>query len=69
MAKFFINRPIFAAVISVIITLAGGIAVDVAAGRAVSGNHAADRAGELHLSRRELARSWPKRSPRRSSSR
>ena len=27
MAKFFINRPIFAAVISVIITLAGGIAV------------------------------------------
>jgi multidrug efflux pump len=27
MAKFFINRPIFAAVISVVITLAGGIAV------------------------------------------
>ena len=27
MASFFINRPIFAAVISVVITLAGGIAV------------------------------------------
>ena len=27
MAKFFIDRPIFAAVISVVITLAGGIAV------------------------------------------
>ena len=54
MAKFFINRPIFAAVISVIITLAGGIAVVHAAGRAISRNHSADRAGELHLSRRQL---------------
>src|SRR5436190_13413511 len=27
MARFFINRPIFAAVISIVITLAGGIAV------------------------------------------
>ena len=30
MASFFINRPIFAAVISVIITLCGGIAVMLA---------------------------------------
>ena len=69
MAKFFINRPIFAAVISVVITLAGGIAVDAAAGGAVSRDHAADSAGELHLSRALAARSWPKRLPLPSSSR
>ena len=44
MAKFFIERPIFAAVISVIITLAGGIAVMLLPVAQYPGNHAADRA-------------------------
>ena len=42
---------------------------DDAAGCPVSGDHAADGAGELHLSRAPAPRSWPKPSPPRSSSR
>ncbi len=42
-STFFINRPIFASVLSIIITLAGGIALLVPAGGAVPRHHAADR--------------------------
>ena len=42
-SHFFIDRPIFAAVISIVITLIGGLAYFDAAGRAVSGDRAADR--------------------------
>ena len=52
-SKFFIDRPIFASVLSIIITLAGGIAVCHAADRAVSRDHAADGRGLGHLSRRQ----------------
>ncbi len=51
-AKFFIERPIFAWVISIVILLLGGVAVVDAAGRAVSEHHAPQRAGDRQLSRR-----------------
>ena len=50
MARFFINRPIFAAVISVHDHAGRRHRRDAAAGGAVSRDHAADGAGELHLS-------------------
>ena len=52
-SRFFIDRPIFASVLSIVITLAGGIAVCHAAGRAVPGDHAADGRGLGVLSRRQ----------------
>ena len=42
-SRFFIDRPIFAAVLSIVITLAGGDRRLHAAARAVSADHAADR--------------------------
>ena len=44
-SHFFIDRPIFAAVLSIVITLTGGIALCLAADRAVSPDHAAGGAG------------------------
>ena len=41
-SRFFIDRPIFASVLSIVITLAGGLARVHAADRAVSRDHAAD---------------------------
>ncbi len=41
-SRFFIDRPIFATVLSIAITLAGGLALSVAADRDVSPDLAAD---------------------------
>ena len=51
MTRFFIDRPIFAWVISIVIVLVGAVAVVPAAGRAVPRHHAADRAGHRQLPR------------------
>ena len=53
MAKFFIHRPVFAIVISLIILIAGGIEHLHPADRAVSADLAADRRSRNQLSRRE----------------
>ncbi len=53
--RFFIDRPIFAAVLSIVITLAGGISLWSPAGGAVSRHHAADGRGLRLLSRRQRA--------------
>ena len=50
-SHFFIDRPIFATVLSVVITLIGGIALYFAADRAVSPDHAARRLGLDQLPR------------------
>ena len=42
LSHFFIDRPIFATVMSIIITLVGAIAYLRAAGAAISGDRAAD---------------------------
>ena len=52
-SRFFIDRPIFAAVLSIVITLAGGDRGLRAAARAVSADLAADRPGRLQLPRRQ----------------
>ena len=49
-SRFFIHRPIFASVLSIIITLAGGDRRLGAAGGPVSGHHAADGGGGGFLS-------------------
>ena len=49
-SRFFIDRPIFAAVLSIVITVAGLVAVFIAAGGAVSGDRPAHGASLLHLS-------------------
>ena len=41
-SNFFINRPIFASVLSIIVTLAGSVALFTLADCAVSGDYAAD---------------------------
>ena len=51
-SHFFVDRPIFAAVISIVITLIGGLAYFALAGGAVSGGGAAHRRGLRQLSRR-----------------
>ena len=52
--RFFIDRPIFAAVLSIVITLAGGDGgVRRCRCRAVPADHAADGPGRLQLSRRQ----------------
>ena len=51
-AQFFIDRPIFAWVIAILIMLAGALAIIGAAGRAVSGHRAADHQRQRDLSRR-----------------
>ena len=48
LARFFIDRPIFAWVISIVIMLVGRRGGRHAADRAVSRDHAADGAGDLH---------------------
>ena len=52
-ARFFIDRPIFAAVLSIVITLIGGIALLRAAHRPVPPDHAAGRVRVDQLSRRQ----------------
>ncbi len=54
LSRFFIARPIFATVISILFTLAGGIAVFYLPIAAVSPGRAADRPGRLQLPRRKL---------------
>ena len=50
-SRFFIDRPIFATVLSIVITLIGGIALLSPAGRAVPADHAAGRVDLDQLSR------------------
>ena len=50
-SRFFIDRPIFASVLSIMITLAGGITLSTLLGGAVPRDHAADRRGLGVLSR------------------
>ena len=52
MARFFIDRPIFAWVIAIIIMLAGALSITRAADRAVSDDRAARRDDQRHLSGR-----------------
>ena len=52
-SRFFIDRPIFAAVLSIVITLAGGDQLLHPAGGPVSRDHAADGRGLRLLSRRQ----------------
>ena len=52
-SHFFIDRPIFASVLSIVITLTGGDRAAVAADRPVPADHAAHRAGLDQLSRRQ----------------
>ena len=52
-SRFFIDRPIFATVLSIVITLAGGLAMRESALGPVSAGHAADGASQLHVSRRQ----------------
>ena len=68
MARFFIDRPVFAWVISIVIVLAGLAAVQFSADRAVSGDHAAHGASHLPVPGRQRQRAWPTPWPRRSSS-
>ena len=49
-ARFFIDRPIFAVVISLVIVLAGGLAVFTLADHAVSERDAACRVGDYRVS-------------------
>ena len=51
-SRFFIDRPIFAAVLSIFIVIAGLAAMRVAADRAVPGDRAAGRDGARRLPRR-----------------
>ena len=66
MSRFFIERPIFAAVLSIIIVLAGLVATQDPADRAVPGDRAADGDDHGQLPRRvgrdARARPWPRRS-------
>ena len=52
-SHFFIERPIFASVLSIVITLAGAVAVVQPAGRAVPADHAAEHHRHVHLPRRQ----------------
>ena len=52
-SRFFIDRPIFATVLSVVITLIGGISLLYPAGRPVPADHAARREHLDQLSRRQ----------------
>ncbi len=54
-SKFFIERPILANVIAILIVVIGAVAVFGAAGGAISQCRAADRAGDDPLSRRQRA--------------
>ena len=48
-SRFFIDRPIFAAVLSIVITLAGGLSLLSAADRSISAGLAPQRVRRLHL--------------------
>ena len=56
LSHFFIDRPIFATVLSVFIILIGGVGLFHAAGRAISRHRAADDRHQRELSRRLGAR-------------
>ena len=68
-SRFFIDRPIFASVVSIVITLIGAIVAVLLADRPVSADHAAGHLDFDQLSRGEREGSWPIRWLRRSSSR
>ena len=68
-SRFFIDRPIFAAVLSIVITLAGGIAVFTLPVAQYPADHAADGVRSTATIPAPAPRSWPRPSPRRSSSR
>ena len=68
-SHFFIDRPIFASVVSIVFVILGGVSLLAAADRAISG----DRAADHHRDRASIPAPAPKSSPRlwwrRSSSR
>ena len=68
-SRFFIDRPIFAAVLSIVITLAGAIAMLSLPIAQYPRHHAADGAGFVSAIPAPTPRWWPTRWPRRSSSR
>ena len=68
-SRFFIDRPIFATVLSVVITLIGGIALYCPADRPVSPDHAAGHRRSRSTTPAPTPRWWPTRWRRRSSSR
>ena len=67
--RFFIDRPIFAAVLSIVITLAGGIALFTLPIAQYPPDLAARRSRSRATTPAPAPRSWPRRWPRRSSSR
>ena len=68
-STFFIDRPIFAAVLSLVILVAGALALLAAADQRVSRGRAADGRGARGVSRAPTRKSSPRPWPRRSSSR
>ena len=54
-SRYFIERPVLANVLAILMIVIGAVALLVAAGRAISRRHAADRAGLDPLSGRERA--------------
>ena len=68
-SRFFIDRPIFAAVLSIVITLAGAIAVSSLPDRPVSATSRRRRSRSPATIRAPAPRWWPTPWPRRSSSR
>ena len=64
-SRFFIDRPIFAAVLSIFIVIAGLAAMRVAADRAVPGDRAAGGHGARRSTRAPRPRCWSRPSPRR----
>ena len=69
LSKFFIERPIFANVIAIVTMLLGVVSLCGLPIEQYPADHAADGPRHRELSRRQCRRSWPTRSPRRSSSR
>ena len=68
-SRFFIDRPIFAAVLSIFIVIAGLASMRIAADRAVPGDRAAGGDRARDLSRAPRPRCWSRRWPRRSRTR
>ena len=68
-SHFFIDRPIFAAVVSIVFVILGGVVVRAPAGRAISRDRAADHQRHRPVSRRQRRGVADDRGRRRSSSR
>ena len=69
MSKFFIEHPVLANVLAIVLVLIGAVCAVPPAGRAISEYRAADRAGDTRLSRAPARRPSSTRSRCRSSCR